>query len=87
MIPIVGSAYTYAYATPAKFCLIIGWDLILEHAVSNMAAAVGILRHFNDFPRGRLRRAPGLSSFRAPHRRRRFTGNWFNLPTLLLCWR
>src|SRR5438552_6304279 len=42
MIPIAGSAYTYAYATLGELVAwIIGWDLILEYAVSNMAVAVG----------------------------------------------
>src|ERR1051325_4020904 len=36
MIPIAGSAYTYSYATLGEiFAWIIGWDLILEYAVSN----------------------------------------------------
>ena len=42
MIPIAGSAYTYAYATLGEiFAWIIGRDLILEYAVSNVAVAVG----------------------------------------------
>jgi APA family basic amino acid/polyamine antiporter len=42
MIPIAGSAYTYSYATLGEiFAWIIGWDLILEYAVSNVAGAVG----------------------------------------------
>lgn len=42
MIPIAGSAYTYAYATLGEiFAWIIGWDLILEYAVGNVAVAVG----------------------------------------------
>lgn len=42
MIPITGSAYTYTYATLGELVAwIIGWDLILEYAVSNMAVAVG----------------------------------------------
>jgi len=42
MIPIAGSAYTYTYATMGELVAwIIGWDLILEYAVSNMAVAVG----------------------------------------------
>jgi APA family basic amino acid/polyamine antiporter len=42
MIPIAGSAYTYTYATLGEIIAwIIGWDLILEYAVSNMAVAVG----------------------------------------------
>src|SRR3954453_11748999 len=35
MIPVAGSAYTYAYATVGEvFAWIIGWDLILEYALS-----------------------------------------------------
>ena len=42
MIPIAGSAYTYAYAILGEiFAWIIGWDLILEYAVANMSVAVG----------------------------------------------
>ena len=42
MIPIAGSAYTYSYATLGEiFAWIIGWDLILEYVVSNVAVAVG----------------------------------------------
>ncbi|MFN7919020.1 MAG: amino acid permease [Bryobacteraceae bacterium] len=49
MIPIAGSAYTYAYATLGEIVAwIIGWDLILEYAVSNMAVAVGFSAYFND---------------------------------------
>jgi len=37
MIPIAGSAYTYTYATLGELIAwIIGWDLILEYAFSNM---------------------------------------------------
>jgi basic amino acid/polyamine antiporter, APA family len=46
MIPIAGSAYTYTYATMGEFIAwIIGWDLILEYAVSNMAVGVGFSAH------------------------------------------
>jgi basic amino acid/polyamine antiporter, APA family len=49
MIPVSGSAYTYAYATLGEiFAWIIGWDLILEYAVANMAIAVGFGAYFND---------------------------------------
>src|SRR6202162_3653019 len=48
MIPIAGSAYTYAYTTLGEiFAWIIGWDLILEYAVSNMSVAVGFSAYFN----------------------------------------
>ncbi len=46
MIPIAGSAYTYTYATMGELIAwIIGWDLILEYAVSNMAVGVGFAGH------------------------------------------
>src|SRR5437660_1285786 len=47
MIPVSGSAYTYAYATLGELIAwIIGWDLILEYAVGNMAVAVGWSGYF-----------------------------------------
>ncbi len=46
MIPIAGSAYTYTYSTMGELIAwIIGWDLILEYAVSNMAVSVGFSQH------------------------------------------
>src|SRR5215472_6990495 len=40
MIPVAGSAYTYAYATLGELLAwIIGWDLVLEYAVGNIAVA------------------------------------------------
>jgi APA family basic amino acid/polyamine antiporter len=42
MIPIAGSAYTYAYATMGELLAwIIGWDLILEYSLSSSSVAVG----------------------------------------------
>lgn len=42
MVPVAGSAYTYAYATLGElFAWIIGWDLILEYAMASSAVAVG----------------------------------------------
>ena len=83
MIPIAGSAYTYAYATLGEiFAWIIGWDLILEYAVSNMAVAVGFSAYMNDL----------LESLFGVHLPAKlcnpmivggeFTGNWFNVPAL-----
>src|SRR2546423_6733110 len=47
MIPISGSAYTYSYATLGEIIAwIIGWDLILEYAVGNMAVAVSWSQYF-----------------------------------------
>nr|MCU0227762.1 amino acid permease [Bryobacterales bacterium] len=49
MIPVSGSAYTYTYATLGEVVAwIIGWDLILEYAVSNMAVAVGFSAYLSD---------------------------------------
>jgi len=53
LIPIAGSAYTYAYATLGELVAwIIGWDLILEYAVGNVAVAVGWAGYFDSFLRG-----------------------------------
>ncbi|MBI5766310.1 MAG: amino acid permease [Verrucomicrobia bacterium] len=50
MIPIAGSAYTYAYATLGEFLAwIIGWDLILEYLFTSPSVAVGWSGHFVAF--------------------------------------
>src|SRR5690606_8616021 len=47
MIPIAGSAYTYAYATLGEIVAwMIGWDLILEYAVGSMTVSVGWSGYF-----------------------------------------
>lgn len=47
MIPVSGSAYTFAYASLGEFIAwIIGWDLILEYAVGNIAVAVSWSDYF-----------------------------------------
>ena len=52
MIPVSGSAYTYSYATLGEIVAwIIGWDLILEYAVGNMAVAVSWSGYFVRFVR------------------------------------
>jgi APA family basic amino acid/polyamine antiporter len=49
MIPVAGSAYTYTYATMGELIAwIIGWDLILEYAGSNMSVSVGFAAHIVD---------------------------------------
>ena len=53
MVPVAGSAYTYAYATLGElFAWIIGWDLILEYAVGNVAVAISWSGYFQEFLRG-----------------------------------
>jgi APA family basic amino acid/polyamine antiporter len=53
MIPQAGSAYAYSYATLGEFVAwIIGWDLILEYAVGNVAVAISWGDYFNTLMRG-----------------------------------
>jgi len=84
MIPIAGSAYTYSYATLGEiFAWIIGWDLILEYVVSNVAVAVG----FSGYTKAQLA-AFGLNLpdkwsnpvFAGGH----WTGAYFNVPGFLI---
>ncbi|MBP7147786.1 MAG: amino acid permease [Acidobacteria bacterium] len=47
MVPISGSAYTYSYATLGEVVAwIIGWDLIIEYAVGNVAVAISWANYF-----------------------------------------
>ena len=60
MVPVAGSAYTYAYATLGElFAWIIGWDLILEYAVGSATVAHGWSHYFQDFI--------GILGFKIPH--------------------
>jgi basic amino acid/polyamine antiporter, APA family len=90
MVPVAGSAYTYAYATLGElFAWIIGWDLILEYAVASATVAHGWSHYFQDF----------LSFFHIalPHAftnapfdydltsgRLVLTGTWFDLPAIVI---
>jgi APA family basic amino acid/polyamine antiporter len=48
MVPISGSAYTYTYATLGELVAwIIGWDLIIEYAIGNVAVAISWAEFFN----------------------------------------
>src|SRR5215208_7614584 len=47
MVPIAGSAYTYAYAALGEIIAwIIGWDLVIEYAIGNVAVAVSWSGYF-----------------------------------------
>src|SRR5438094_5232014 len=49
MVPVAGSAYTYAYATLGElFAWIIGWDLVLEYAVGSATVATGWSVYFQN---------------------------------------
>ena len=53
LIPISGSAYTYSYATMGEMVAwIIGWDLIIEYAIGNVAVAISWAGYFNELIRG-----------------------------------
>jgi basic amino acid/polyamine antiporter, APA family len=53
MVPISGSAYTYAYLTMGEFVAwIIGWDLIIEYAIGNVAIAISWGGYFKELLRG-----------------------------------
>src|ERR1700678_349017 len=84
MIPIAGSAYTYSYATLGEiFAWIIGWDLILEYAFSNMAVAIS----FGAYAKSQLA-SFGLNLpdrwstpvWESGH----WTGSYFNFPAFLI---
>jgi APA family basic amino acid/polyamine antiporter len=53
MVPISGSAYTYSYATLGEFIAwIIGWDLMIEYAVGNVAVAISWANYFRTLLEG-----------------------------------
>jgi basic amino acid/polyamine antiporter, APA family len=85
MIPVAGSAYTYAYAVLGEIVAwIIGWDLILEYAVSNMSVAVGFSAYLQDLCENlfgfRLPNQWAFPPFPAPGD----PAGWFNVPALLI---
>src|SRR5713226_6009748 len=63
MVPVAGSAYTYSYATLGELIAwIIGWDLILEYAIGNVAVAISWANYFNTLLEGfGLRLPPWLT--------------------------
>src|SRR5437868_2007599 len=55
MVPISGSAYTYSYATLGELVAwIIGWDLIIEYAVGNIAVAISWANYFKTLIAGKI---------------------------------
>ena len=91
MIPIAGSAYTYAYATLGEFIAwIIGWDLILEYLFGAATVAVGWSGHLIDFLNGVGVRLPAaftaapLTWNPVTHTIDRVPGGVINLPAVLL---
>ncbi len=53
LVPVAGSAYTYSYATLGEVVAwIIGWDLIIEYAIGNVAVAIGWAAYFHQLCEG-----------------------------------
>src|SRR6202142_349188 len=88
MVPVAGSAYTYAFATLGElFAWIIGWDLVLEYAVASATVAHGWSHYFQDFLRFSdfgfqcsLTNAPFSYDLTTSHFA--LTGTWFDLPAI-----
>ncbi|HOO10581.1 MAG TPA: amino acid permease, partial [Cyclobacteriaceae bacterium] len=89
MIPIAGSAYTYAYATMGRIVAwIIGWALILEYLFSGATVAVGWSGYMVNFLASFGIEIPAALSS-APvtfdaHNNMSFTGAYINLPAVLI---
>src|ERR1700722_8706575 len=90
MVPVAGSAYTYAYATLGElFAWIMGWDLILEYAVASATVAHGWSHYFQDFMRffhislpKVFTNAPFDYDLTTGHFT--LTGTWFDLPAIAI---
>src|ERR1700752_2018411 len=83
MVPVAGSAYTYAYATLGElFAWIIGWDLILEYAVSAATVTHGASAYFQDLI-GIFGLKLPVALSRAPFDFDAQTGHWFSTGTVL----
>jgi APA family basic amino acid/polyamine antiporter len=82
MVPVAGSAYTYAYATMGElFAWIIGWDLILEYAMSCATVASGWSGHLDEFFQAAFGRGLPTAIASDPFS---LPGAWFNLPAVLI---
>ncbi len=90
MIPIAGSAYTYAYATLGQFLAwIIGWDLILEYTLGATTVSIGWSGYFISFVKGLGINFPAALSgpplgFDPALHKWFLTGAMFNLPAVVL---
>lgn len=99
MVPVAGSAYTYAYATLGELVAwIIGWDLVLEYAIGSAAVANGWSNYFVELAQNvlKLRIDPRLLSPPWDYAHGRFllrvvpladgvtAHAWFNLPAVLV---
>ena len=77
LVPVAGSAYTYSYATLGELVAwIIGWDLILEYAVGNIAVAISWAAYFRQLLARVRPRVPAwlATDYRSTSSRRRPCG-------------
>jgi basic amino acid/polyamine antiporter, APA family len=87
MVPVAGSAYTYSYATLGEiFAWIIGWDLILEYAMSCACVASSWSKYFNELLRTVFDRQVPLQIMNDPWTLHEKTGSYmgFNLLAVLI---
>ena len=79
MIPVAGSAYTYSYATLGEFIAwVIGWDLVLEYAVSSATVSISWSRYFVKLLEGFNVHLP-VELTACP-----WDGGWVNLPAAFI---
>jgi amino acid transporter len=85
MAPVAGSAYTYAYATLGELMAwIIGWDLVLEYAMSCAVLASDWTKYFNVFlevifgPKWMVPEKLSSETFSSVE------GAWFSLPAVII---
>ncbi len=90
MVPVAGSAYTYAYATLGElFAWIIGWDLVLEYGVASAAVATGWSGYFQSVLSKLGLHVPKLLA-ESPWRYNAITGHFdstgslINLPAIII---
>ena len=87
-VPVAGSAYTYGYATLGELMAwIIGWDLVLEYAVSSAAVAHGWTKYFQDLLKLMNLEIPRVLSdapFRYDAGHFVPNGTWFDLPAIAI---
>jgi basic amino acid/polyamine antiporter, APA family len=91
MVPVAGSAYTYAYATLGElFAWIIGWDLVLEYAVGASTVAHGWSHYFQDlltiFNDGEPLLPKVIANSPFDYKNGEFvaTGSYFDLPAIVI---
>jgi amino acid transporter len=84
MAPVAGSAYTYAYATLGELLAwIIGWDLILEYAMSCATVAASWSKYLNQFVKDVIGEQWMVPDYLC-HDPFSHPGAWFNLPAVLI---